>query len=186
MKKLKHIELFESFSDSGSNESETIVIGVVSEGIDVGAFTKSKGMELWNHLSSIQSDYYFPFMFDVSKLGLKSALGLYVVVDADGVFSTAAITNMTNDYLAKDDNLLVYLIDENGLKKLKEGPIKNISFYYLENGEIKLENKSFHGSMEFYVVPIIGGDKYMEFQSWGQEIKDSAYENFMKYQSDEE
>ena len=84
---MKYIKLFEAFGEDPAME-EQIVIGVISEGVDVAVFPASEANDVWQHLSNIQSSYYMPFRFDLGESleSLKAKTGgpIYLLVDSVG------------------------------------------------------------------------------------------------------
>ena len=181
---MKHIKLFEAFSEA----QEQIVIGVISEGVDVAVLPVSEANAVWQHLSSLQSDYYLPFRFDLGESleSLKSKTGgpgpIYLVIDSVG----------EKDMNPEDTELGFPAINVPGfeggqafvasaydLSQLQGGDLPIL--IYNQNGEVGGDH-----SDTLYAVELVGGNQFMEVQSWGQELKTGAMEHFMQFRDDEE
>ena len=187
---MKHIKLFEAFSEAPVME-EQIVIGVISEGVDVAVLPVSEANTVWQHLSSLQSDYYLPFRFDLGESleSLKSKTGgllgpgpIYLVIDSVG----------EKDMNPEDTELGFPAINVPGfeggqafvasaydLSQLQGGDLPIL--IYNQNGEVGGDH-----SDTLYAVELVGGNQFMEVQSWGQELKMGAIEHFMQFRDDEE
>ena len=187
---MKHIKLFEAFSEAPVME-EQIVIGVISEGVDVAVLPVSEANTVWQHLSSLQSDYYLPFRFDLGESleSLKSKTGgllgpgpIYLVIDSVG----------EKDMNPEDTELGFPAINVPGfeggqafvasaydLSQLQGGDLPIL--IYNQNGEVGGDH-----SDTLYAVELVGGNQFMEVQSWGQELKTGAMEHFMQFRDDEE
>ena len=167
---MKHIKLFEAFSEAPVM-GEQIVIGVISEGVDVAVLPVSKANTVWQHLSSLQSDYYLPFRFDLGESleSLKSKTGgpIYLVIDSVG----------EKDMNPEDTELGFPAIYD--LSQLQGGDLPIL--IYNQNGEVGGDH-----SDTLYAVELVGGNQFMEVQSWGQELKTGAMEHFMQFRDDEE
>ena len=180
---MKYIKLFEAFSEA----QEQIVIGVISEGVDVAVLPVSEANAVWQHLSSLQSDYYLPFRFDLGESleSLKSKTGggpIYLVIDSVG----------EKDMNPEDTELGFPAINVPGfeggqafvasaydLSQLQGGDLPIL--IYNQNGEVGGDH-----SDTLYAVELVGGNQFMEVQSWGQELKTGAMEHFMQFRDDEE
>jgi hypothetical protein len=176
-KNLKHIQLFESFASKAFNTGD-LVIGVLSEGLDVAVFSPDKGMEIMRHLNSLKSEYYTPFMIEIEKdLDFMSG-DLYLFVDTNnGIKQAHNESGMDIDYPSVNANGVdLYIIDQYGLSLL--GDDVDI-LKYTKSGEEGDDSEI------GYAVELVGDDQYMEVQSWGQELKNGAYAHFMGFQSDE-
>ena len=187
---MKHIKLFEAFNEAPITE-EQIVIGVISEGVDVAVLPVSEANAVWKHLSSLQSDYYLPFRFDLGESleSLKSKTGgllgpgpIYLVIDSIG----------EKDMNSEDTELGFPAINVPGfeggqafvasaydLSQLQGGDLPIL--IYNQNGEVGGDH-----SDTLYAVELVGGNQFMEVQSWGQELKMGAVEHFMQFRDDEE
>ena len=187
---MKHIKLFEAFNEAPITE-EQIVIGVISEGVDVAVLPVSEANAVWQHLSSLQSDYYLPFRFDLGESleSLKSKTGgllgpgpIYLVIDSIG----------EKDMNSEDTELGFPAINVPGfeggqafvasaydLSQLQGGDLPIL--IYNQNGEVGGDH-----SDTLYAVELVGGNQFMEVQSWGQELKMGAVEHFMQFRDDEE
>ena len=187
---MKHIKLFEAFNEAPVME-EQIVIGVISEGVDVAVLPVSEANAVWQHLSSLQSDYYLPFRFDLGESleSLKSKTGgllgpgpIYLVIDSIG----------EKDMNSEDTELGFPAINVPGfeggqafvasaydLSQLQGGDLPIL--IYNQNGEVGGDH-----SDTLYAVELVGGNQFMEVQSWGQELKMGAMEHFMQFRDDEE
>jgi len=187
---MKHIKLFEAFNEAPITE-EQIVIGVISEGVDVAVLPVSEANAVWKHLSSLQSDYYLPFRFDLGESleSLKSKTGgllgpgpIYLVIDSIG----------EKDMNSEDTELGFPAINVPGfeggqafvasaydLSQLQGGDLPIL--IYNQNGEVGGDH-----SDTLYAVELVGGNQFMEVQSWGQELKMGAMEHFMQFRDDEE
>ena len=187
---MKHIKLFEAFNEAPITE-EQIVIGVISEGVDVAVLPVSEANAVWKHLSSLQSDYYLPFRFDLGESleSLKSKTGgllgpgpIYLVIDSIG----------EKDMNSEDTELGFPAINVPGfeggqafvasaydLSQLQGGDLPIL--IYNQNGEVGGDH-----SDTLYAVELVGGNQFMEVQSWGQELKMGAIEHFMQFRDDEE
>ena len=187
---MKHIKLFEAFNEAPVME-EQIVIGVISEGVDVAVLPVSEANAVWQHLSSLQSDYYMPFRFDLGESleSLKSKTGgllgpgpIYLVIDSVG----------EKDMNPEDTELGFPAINVPGfeggqafvasaydLSQLQGGDLPIL--IYNQNGEVGGDH-----SDTLYAVELVGGNQFMEVQSWGQELKMGAIEHFMQFRDDEE
>jgi hypothetical protein len=187
---MKHIKLFEAFSEAPVME-EQIVIGVISEGVDVAVLPVSEANAVWQHLSSLQSGYYLPFRFDLGESleSLKSKTGgllgpgpIYLVIDSVG----------EKDMNPEDTELGFPAINVPGfeggqafvasaydLSQLQGGDLPIL--IYNQNGEVGGDH-----SDTLYAVELVGGNQFMEVQSWGQELKMGAIEHFMQFRDDEE
>ena len=187
---MKHIKLFEAFNEAPIMEDQ-IVIGVISEGVDVAVLPVSEANAVWKHLSSLQSDYYLPFRFDLGESleSLKSKTGgllgpgpIYLVIDSIG----------EKDMNSEDTELGFPAINVPGfeggqafvasaydLSQLQGGDLPIL--IYNQNGEVGGDH-----SDTLYAVELVGGNQFMEVQSWGQELKMGAVEHYMQFRDDEE
>jgi hypothetical protein len=180
---MKHIKLFEAFNEDPAMQGQ-IVIGVISEGVDVAVFPAREANMVWQNISSLQSDYYLPFRFDLGESleSLKSKTGgaIYLVID-----SMSEITNSEDSQLGfppvnvpgmEDCNVLIYTArDLSLLLPTLPMPIYN------QDGEVSGED-----SNNLYAVELVDGNQFMEAQSWGVELKTGAMEHFMEIVDDEE
>jgi hypothetical protein len=177
---MKHIKLFESFSTGGSFKPGDVVIGVLSEGVDVSVFPEDKAMEIMSHLNSLASDYYHPFMikFEKEDLTFLNADRLFLFVDFNNEIKKAhAESGMDLDVPSVNvGGIDLLILDEYQISIL--GDEIDI-LLYTKNGE-EGDNKEMG-----YGVELVGGDQYMEVQSWGQELKNGAYNHFMSFRSDD-
>ncbi len=171
---MKHVKLFETFAQSGN---DNVVFGVLSEGVDVALFPMDKAMEINKHLKSNTEwadDYYFPFMI---PLGATPHLRdrKYLLVDVDGLVAAGEKDlGGESDYPSADaGGTKVYVVDDYGISLL-EGNELGITVYYAD-GSV---DTPVHGG-NTYAAELVGGNKYMEVQSWGQGLKSGAFEHFM-------
>jgi hypothetical protein len=184
---MKHIKLFEAFNEDPAMQGQ-IVIGVISEGVDVAVFPAKEANMVWQHLSSLQSDYYLPFRFDLGESleSLKSKTGgaIYFVVDSVGEIRNS------EDFQLGFPPVNVPGFDEGGGKSLiatardlslLQGDYDLPMPIYNQDGEVGGEY-----SDNLYAVELVDGDQFMEIQSWGQELKMGAMEHFMQFRDDEE
>jgi hypothetical protein len=183
---MKHIKLFEAFNEDPAMEGQ-IVIGVISEGVDVAVFPAKEANMVWQHLSSLQSDYYMPFRFDLGEslesLKAKTGGSIYLIVDSakevypgnmgDGQLGAPSVNVPGFD---GGQALIATSYDLSALQG-NETPI----LIYNQNGEVGGEH-----SDTLYAVELVEGDQFMEIQSWGQELKTGAMEHFMQFRDDEE
>lgn len=136
---------------------ENMVVGVISEGTDVAVFSMEQAMEIKNHLDSITSDYYLPF-YEKVKPGDK-----YIFIDTNQEYKPGKFT--------------VQLLTEDQMRDL--AATKDIAVYY-QNGD-----EDGTSMQDGYVIELVGGNKYMSIQSWGQTLEDGAFEHFKSFASDE-
>ena len=176
---MKHIKLFEAFNEDPAMQGQ-IVIGVISEGVDVAVFPAKEANMVWQHISSLQSDYYLPFRFDLGESleSLKSKTGgaIYLVID-----SMSEITNSEDSQLGfppvnvpgmEACNVLIYTARDLSLSLPME--------IYNQDGTVGGEY-----SNNLYAVELVDGNQFMEAQSWGVELKTGAMEHFMEFVDDE-
>lgn len=174
---MKHVKLFETFignngewlsggagmgqrPGSGGEEFNPgdMVIGIISEGTDVSVFPAEKARQVMSHLSAIDSNYYIPF-FEKLRPGVK-----YVYIDAD---PSLDLSKETQHVLLTEDEL-------SDLMKRKQ-----ITVFKQDGEEFGMN------IVEGYAIELVGDDKYMSIQSWGQELEDGAFDHFMSIKSDE-
>ena len=181
---MKHIKLFEAFNEDPAMQGQ-IVIGVISEGVDVAVFPAKEANMVWQHLSGLQSDYYVPFRFDLGESleSLKAKTGgpIYLLVD-----SISEVPNPGDTQLGfpavnvpgfdGGQALIATSYDLSALQG-NETPV----LIYNQNGEVGGEH-----SDTLYAVELVEGDQFMEIQSWGQELKMGAMEHFMQFMDDED
>lgn len=187
---MKHIKLFEAFIEAPEME-EQIVIGVISEGVDVAVLPVSEANAVWQHLSSLQSDYYMPFRFDLGESleSLKSKTGglvgpgpIYLVIDSIG----------EKDMNPEDTELGFSAINVPGFEGGQAFVASAYDLSLLQGGDLPIliynQNGEVGGdhSDTLYAVELVGGNQFMEVQSWGQELKMGAMEHFMQFRDDEE
>jgi len=181
---MKHVKLFEAFNEDPAMQGQ-IIIGVISEGVDVAVFPAKEANMVWRHLSTLQSDYYLPFRFDLGESleSLKSKTGgaIYLLVD-----SISEVTNQGDAQLGfppvnvpgfDGGQALITTAYDLSLFQGNETPV----LIYNQNGEVGGEH-----SDTMYAVELVDGDQFMEIQSWGQELKTGAMEHFMQFRDDEE
>lgn len=181
---MKHIKLFEAFDEDPVME-EQIVIGVISEGVDVAVLPADEANVVWQHLSSLQSDYYMPFRFDLreSLESLKSKTGgpIYLVVDPVKEVENPGDTQLgfpaINVPGFEGGQALIATAYDLSLLQGNETPI----LIYNQDGEVGGDH-----SDTLYAVELVGGNQFMEIQSWGQGLKGGAMEHFMQFRDDEE
>ena len=183
---MKHIKLFEAFNEAPVME-EQIVIGVISEGVDVAVLPVSEANAVWQHLSSLQSGYYMPFRFDLGESleSLKSKTGgpLYLVVDSVGEVYSGSMYDSQLGFSSvnvpgfEGGQALIATASDLSLLQRNETPI----LIYNQDGEVGGDH-----SDTLYAVELVGGNQFMEVQSWGQELKMGAMEHFMQFRDDEE
>lgn len=184
IKNMKHIKLFEAFGEAPMVE-EQIVIGVISEGVDVAVFPANEANSVWQHLSSLQSDYYMPFRFDLGESleSLKSKTGgpIYLVIDSIGELGNPGDAQLgfppVNVPGFEGGQALIATAYDLNLLQGNETPI----LIYNQDGEVGGEH-----SDTLYAVELVGGNQFMEIQSWGQELKMGAMEHFMQFRDDED
>lgn len=187
---MKHIKLFEAFNEAPVMEDQ-IVIGVISEGVDVAVLPVSEANAVWQHLSSLQSDYYMPFRFDLGESleSLKSKTGglvgpgpIYLVIDSVG----------EKDMNPEDTELGFSAINVPGFEGGQAFVASAYDLSLLQGGDLPIliynQNGEVGGdhSDTLYAVELVGGNQFMEVQSWGQELKMGAMEHFMQFRDDEE
>ena len=180
---MKYIKLFEAFGEDPAME-EQIVIGVISEGVDVAVFPASEANDVWQHLSNIQSSYYMPFRFDLGESleSLKAKTGgpIYLLVDSVGEVKNPEDTQLGFSSIDvpgfEGGQALIATAYDLSLLQGNDTPI----LIYNQGGEVGGEH-----SDTLYAVELVGGNKFMEIQSWGQELKMGAMEHFMSFQNDE-
>jgi hypothetical protein len=171
---MKHVKLFEAFNVE--EETENYVIGIISEGVDVALFPRDKAMEIYKHLMSNTSggDYYFPFMIpigDTSHLTNKK----YLLVDTDGIIPAAQADLEGSDYRSTNaGGVTVYVVDDYAISLL-QGNDLGIRIYNADGTEEDSEDTE----SSVYAAELIGGDKYMSLQSYGQGLQNGAYNHFM-------
>ena len=175
---MKHVKLFENFMED--TESGKIVIGVISEGCDVAVFPKKIGEEVWAHLSSLESGYYKPFRFDLDpNEPFYNSGKLFLVVNASSLDMDFKGGGFPHQNLGS--GVTVGIVDAWHLSQ-SQGNETPISVYQAPPVNPALEGGI--ESSETYALELVGGDKYMSAQSWGQELENGAYEHFMSIEND--
>ena len=180
---MKHIKLFEAFDESPAMEDQ-IVIGVISEGVDVAVLPAKEANMVWQHLSSIKSNYYMPFRFDLGESleSLKAKTGgpIYLLVDSVGEIKNPGDTQLGFPPVSvagfEGGQALIATAYDLSLLQGNDTPI----LIFNQDGEVGEEH-----SDTLYAVELVGGDQFMEIQSWGQELKNGAMRHFMSFQNDE-
>ena len=167
---MKHIKIFEDFSGMGTGMGQRpgfggaefnqgdMVIGIISEGTDVSVFPAEKARQLMSHLSNIDSNYYIPF-FEKLRPGVK-----YVYINADPSLNLSVDTQHA-------------LLTEDELSDLMKR--KQITVFKQDGEEFGMS------IVDGYAIELVGDDKYMSIQSWGQELENGAFDHFMSIKSDE-
>lgn len=180
---MKHIKLFEAFDESPAME-EQIVIGVISEGVDVAVLPVKEANMVWQHLSSIKSNYYMPFRFDLGESleSLKAKTGgpVYLLVDSVGEVKNPGDTQLGFPPVSvpgfEGGQVLVTTAYDLSLLQGNDTPL----LIFNQDGEVGGENTD-----TLYAVELVGGDQFMEIQSWGQELRNEAMSHFMSFKDDE-
>jgi hypothetical protein len=180
MKDLKHVKLFEQFSQEGGMDTNPlddgegkVVIGVVSEGCDAGIFEGVQAEKLWNYLSSIKSDYYFPFRLKLPAQDHPQNK-LYLLVNSNNVVELLPSQPRTMAGVVE-----VAIVSHYDLTLL-QGNLTPISIFNADGTE-----ESDEPSNSTYALELVGDNKYMSVQSWGQSLQSDAFKHFMEFQDDE-
>jgi len=160
--------LFEQFSHTGK-----VVIGVVSEGTDVAVFSAAQAEKLWQHLSNIQSDYYFPFRMELQASD-NTLNKQYLLVNAG-----KSVNLLPNHPRTMAGSVEVSIVSHYDLTLL-QGNETPLSIFNADGTEESDEH-----SLETYAIELIGDNKFMSIQSWGQGLQNGAFEHFMEFESDE-
>jgi hypothetical protein len=167
---MKHVKLFENFHQVNF-QTGSVVVGIVSEGVDVAVFPREKAMNIlrkWKMITNkSKNNYYMPFNFNLAPSLSSGDSDLFLVVDVDGSIDIEPIELV--------ENVSLHIMTGFDLDNLAQDTPMSI---YYKNG--KFENFNGGGASP-YAVELVGGDKYMSAQSSGFGEENGAYEYFMNF-----